>query len=262
MGFIDLLMKKANSFAEAKTEELNKRLDDVQKKMTQAPLELFNNEKATTEKQSRTAKQIIKRFYANYPEKPYVSNDRPKDWIERAEMFPDHSIIPVEMMKRYSDNLLPGHVYMLYWLKKYTNKKVPVYFEYKYGIDFEKEKDFLYSNGFLTDNNKPTDKGETAIQRHYDVIEKHTQPKPSRKVEDISGQILAARNNMIANGFKKYEYIANRNCCEVCAKLDGKHFLISSLKIGVNAPPMHEGCSCSIAPYESRKEYDEWLNSL
>lgn len=86
--------------------------------------------------------------------------------------------------------------------------------------------------------------------------------KRLNKVEDISGQILAARDSMIANGFKKYEYIANRDCCEVCAKLNGKHFLVSSLKIGVNAPPMHEGCSCSITPYESRKEYEEWLNSL
>ena len=71
-----------------------------------------------------------------------------------------------------------------------------------------------------------------------------------RKVEDASAQILAARNSMIANGFKKYEFIANRNCCEICAKLDGKHFLVSSLKIGINAPPMHEGCSCSIAAYK------------
>lgn len=253
MGLFDSLVKKINNMVEAKPEELNKKVEDFQKKITTAPLDLFNTEKATDEKQSRTAKQIIKKFYADYPETPYISNDRPKDWIERAELFPAQSIIPVEMMKRYSDNLLPGHVYVLYWLKKYTNKKVPVYFEYKYGIDFEKEKDFLYSNGFLNESNKPTEKGESAIQRHYDVIEKHTQPKPSRKVEDISGQILAARDSMIANGFKKYEFIANKDCCEVCAKLDGKHFLISSLEIGVNAPPMHEGCSCSIAAYESRK---------
>lgn len=213
--------------------------------------DLFSKKANTAPKaQSRTAKQIVKRFYADYPEIPYISNDRPKDWIGRAELLPKQCIIPVEIMKRYSDNLLPGHIYMLYWLKKYTNKKVPSYFEYKYGINFEKEKDFLYSNGYLNERNKPTDKGEEAIQRHSEVIEKHTQPKPSRSVEDISGRILLARDNILANGFKKYEFIANRNCCEKCAKLDGKHFLVSSLKIGVNAPPMHEGCSCSIAAYE------------
>ena len=262
MGLFDLFVKKANTMVEAKTEELNKKVNDFQNKITSAPLDLFHSEKETSEKQSRTAKQIIKRFYANYPEAPYISNDRPKDWIERAELFPDHSIIPVEMMKRYSDGLLPGHIYMLYWLKKYTNKKVPVYFEYKYGIDFEKERLFLYSNGFLNVNNKPTENGEYAIQRHYDVIEKHSQPKPSRKVEDISSQVLAIRNNMIASGFKEYEFIANSGCCEVCAWLNGKHFPISEFRIGVNAPPIHEGCSCSIAAYEDRQAYEDWLNSL
>lgn len=262
MGLFDLFVKKASGVLEEKTEEINQKVNDFQKKLTTDPFELLNIKKSAPKTQSRTAKQIIKRFYADYPEMPYISADRPKDWIEKAEMFPKQCIIPVEMMKRYTDNLLPGHIYMLYWLKKYTNKKVPSYFEYKYGIDFEKEKEFLYSNGFLNANNKPTEKGESAIQKYADVIEKHSLPKPSRSVEDISGQILAARNSIIANGFKKYEFIANRNCCEVCARLNGKHFPISSFKIGVNAPPMHEGCSCSIAAYEDRQAYEDWLNSL
>ena len=209
----------------------------------------LNKGKATAEKQSRTVKQIINMFYADYPEIPFISNDRPKDWIDRATMFPKQSIIPKKMMKRYADGLLPGHIYMLYWLKRYTNKKVPSYFEYKYGIDFEKEKKYLYEKGFINDLNKPTEDGEKAIKRHYKVIENHS-PKQDNSTEGISKQILAQRNNISKNGFKEYVFIANRNCCEVCGKLDGKHFLISELKIGENAPPMHEGCSCSIAAYE------------
>ena len=81
------------------------------------------------------------------------------------------------MMTRYSDGLLPGHVYMLYWLKKYTNKRIPAYFEYKYGIDFCKEKDFLYENGFLNESGKPTKKGEKAIENHKNVIENHSSEK-------------------------------------------------------------------------------------
>lgn len=75
-------------------------------------------------------------------------------------------------------------------------------------------------------------------------------------------QILAQRDSMKRNGFNEYEYIANSNCCEICAKLNGKHFIVSALKIGVNAPPMHDGCRCSIAAYFDRKEYDDWLNNL
>ena len=208
------------------------------------------------------AKIIIKKFYSNYPEKPYISPDREEKWISQAESFPTSSLVQKQMMKRYADNLLPGHVYMLYWLKKYTNKKVPSYFEYKYGIDFEKEKLFLYENGFLNEMNKPTEKGESAIKRHAKVIEKHSPPKPDRSIEGISKQILAQRDSFIQNGFNEYIFIANKNCCETCAKLDEKVFNVFSLKIGVNAPPMHDGCRCSIAAHSDRKEYEKWINSL
>ena len=220
------------------------------------------NEKSVLSTQKRNTERIIKMYYADYPEIPYISPDRDKKWFEQAEMFPVASIVQKQMMKRYADNLLPGHIYMLYWLKKYTNKRVPVYFEYKYGIDFEKEKKFLYENGFLNDMDKPTEKGESAIKRHAKVIEKHSPPKPERNIEGISKQTLSQRDSFIRNGFKKYTFIANKDCCEICAKLDGKRFSVSSLKIGVNAPPMHEGCSCAIAAYSDRSEYDKWLNSL
>jgi SPP1 gp7 family putative phage head morphogenesis protein len=78
----------------------------------------------------------------------------------------------------------------------------------------------------------------------------------------ISAQILLQRDSMRRNGFKEYEFIANRDCCAVCAALNGKHFPISKLKIGTNAPPMHEGCKCSIAAYENDDDYEAWLNSL
>lgn len=118
--------------------------------------------------------KIYKRFYKDYPEKPFISQDRElnTNWIEQAEMFPNQSLVSEAMMKRYPDGLLPGHIYMLYWLKKYTNKRVPSYFEYKYGIDFYKEKEFLTQNGYL-ENSKPTHKGELAINTHQDVIVKH-----------------------------------------------------------------------------------------
>lgn len=202
---------------------------------------------------SKTAIAIINRFYSDYPETPYISNDRERAWIGRAESFPEQSIISKEMMTRFENGLLPGHIYMLYWLKRYTNKSVPVYFEYKYGIDFEKEKLFLKNNGFLNDLDKPTEKGEEAISKYYSVIEKHTPPKPDRSVEGITKQILKQRDSICRNGFKEYTFIANSGCCAECQKLHNKHFPVSKFKIGVNAPPMHEGCRCSIAAYSERK---------
>lgn len=119
---------------------------------------------------------VYKQFYSNYPEMPFISKDREINtgWIERAEMFPRQSIIPRETMTRFSDGLLPGHVYMLYWINKFsTKKRIPVYFEYKYGIDFVKERDYLISHGYLTETNKVTEKGLQSMQLHHDVIESH-----------------------------------------------------------------------------------------
>jgi hypothetical protein len=50
--------------------------------------------------------------------------------------------------------------------------------------------------------------------------------------------------------------------CEHCSDLNGKHFKVSEMEIGKNAPPLHPNCRCSIAPYEDSAEYDEWLENL
>lgn len=86
--------------------------------------------------------------------------------------------------------------------------------------------------------------------------------KSSRTVISAADQIMIQRDSFIRNGFKEYTFIANRDCCSVCGELNGKHFPVKKLQIGVNAPPMHEGCRCAISAYSDRKEYDEWLNSL
>ena len=81
-------------------------------------------------------------------------------------------------------------------------------------------------------------------------------------IDSTKNQTLKQRDSFIRNGFEQYEFIANMGCCEKCAQLDGKHFPVKELKIGENAPPMHEGCRCSIAAYSDRREYDEWLDFI
>ena len=50
----------------------------------------------------------------------FISKDRElnTNWFEQAKTFSQQSLVSKSMMKRYSDGLLPGHIYMLYWLKK------------------------------------------------------------------------------------------------------------------------------------------------
>lgn len=263
MALLDFLRK-----AQEKVDSLQKKAETITTQIEKDPIKALSEMMNTSTKQVKSckpnlmAKEIISMFYSDYPEKPYISDDRKADWIEMATLFPKTAVVQRTMMQRYADGLLPGHVYMLYWLKKYTSKKVPAYFEYKYGIDFEKELAFLHDKGFLDNMNKPTTKGEKAIEKHSKVIDNHTPAKPDLSIEGISAQIIKQRDSIMRNGFKHYTFIANKDCCDICAAINGKHFPISSFEIGVNAPPMHDRCKCSIAAYEDSKDYESWLDYL
>lgn len=261
MALFEILSK-----AKEKAEALQKKAEAVTAQIEKDPIAALtgivkpNTKQVSTYKPNSTAKKIVAMFYSDYPEIPYISNDRSTKWIEMAISMPKTVLVKRCMMVRFDDGLLPGHIYMLYWLNKYTNKKIPEYFEYKYGVDFYCEKSFLRGNGYLNEMDKPTEKGLVAIKNHTEVISSHS-PKPDLSIQGISKQILAARDNMLKNGFTEYEFIANHDCCSVCARLNGKHFPIAKLEIGVNAPPMHDGCKCSVSSYENDSEYEAWLDN-
>ena len=115
-------------------------------------------------------------YYSSYKEKPFISKDRElyTDWEEQALLFPKTSIIPLETMTRFSDGLLPGHVYILHWIANTHRKRVPSYFEYKYGINFESEKSFLIDHGYLDQDGHLTVKGMDALEAHQEVIVTHS----------------------------------------------------------------------------------------
>ena len=130
---------------------------------------------------------IHSRYYTNYPEKPYISRDREinTNWLEQAEFMLQNTKIdprvPLKNMVRFSDGLLPGHIYMLFWLEQNgAGKRIPSYFEYKYGINFNNEYNFLSINGYIADA-KPTPKGTYAITTHHAVIDEHSPEATSAK---------------------------------------------------------------------------------
>lgn len=49
-------------------------------------------------------------------------------------------------------------------------------------------------------------------------------------------------------GFDEYEYIATKDekTCPVCGRLDGRKYKLKSKKVGVNCPPIHPNCRCTI----------------
>lgn len=75
-------------------------------------------------------------------------------------------------------------------------------------------------------------------------------------------QTEAQKQSFERNGFDEYEFIVNGGCCSICQGLSGKHFKVSKMMPGENAPPMHCFCRCSTAAYSDRAEYEEWLDFL
>ena len=90
----------------------------------------------------------------------------------------------------------------MYWIGKNGQKRVPAYFEYKYGIDFEREKQFLIDNGYL-ENDKPTSKGADVIVTHFDVVEAHSPEATSAKKAQMKFEeadaISIEQNNTLSN---------------------------------------------------------------
>ncbi len=75
-------------------------------------------------------------------------------------------------------------------------------------------------------------------------------------------QTEAQKQSFERNGFELYTFIANADCCPICARLDGKHFKVKDMFPGENAAPMHPHCRCSTAAYEDSATYEAWLNYL
>ena len=100
------------------------------------------------------------------------------------------------------------------------------------------------------------------IQKAFQVTK--YQAERLLRTEMARVQVQASEDIMQANGYDKYEFIANHldgKTCPVCSGRDGDVIEFKKMKIGLNAPPMHPNCRCAIAPYMDREEFDNWLDA-
>lgn len=74
-------------------------------------------------------------------------------------------------------------------------------------------------------------------------------------------QTSAQMESFKRNGFDQYTFLALGTACEICRKIDGKHFDVDKANAGINMPPMHPHCRCSTSAYMDDEEYEAWLNS-
>lgn len=95
-------------------------------------------------------KEKIKELYKNYPEIPYISENR-----DLETFLKNPKLVPKRNMIRTEDNLLAGHIILLWRVNFGTyNNEVAVskYFEYDYGIDAIKEIEYLVEKELVIKN--------------------------------------------------------------------------------------------------------------
>lgn len=98
-------------------------------------------------------------FYADYPEQPYISPNRDvTKWLDVATTDTNWRV-PKDNMYRDDMGLLPGDIFLLYWLFRYRNTDFPYYFEYFFGINPFDEMDLLVDKHLLDEHHKLTPLG-------------------------------------------------------------------------------------------------------
>ena len=82
------------------------------------------------------------------------------------------------------------------------------------------------------------------------IIDKLNIRNKDKNKSEAEIQVQDSINRYKEYGLKYYEFFADTDekTCPICSALDGKIFEITKAKIGVNAPPMHDGCRCDILP--------------
>src|SRR5699024_3482936 len=117
-------------------------------------------------------KFYIKKKYEKIPVLP--NEEECKRILAEFETFPS-VIVPKENMKKLNNGLLPGHIIILWWVNNpRTNKKnIPLYFLYEYGIDFNKQFDFLVSKNYVIGKWIISELGRKTIEKYEYIIRNH-----------------------------------------------------------------------------------------
>ncbi len=202
-------------------------------------------------------KQHAPSYYRDYPESPYVSPDRDmKDWNKKVSMFPD-MMVKREMMIRDDDGLLPGHVYMLYWINKYKNKEIPVYFEYKYGINYNKELEYLKKRDLIDAQNMLTSSGNTVIANNKKIIEDHSDP---------TGQKRALTKKVVTQNYREPEaydafslYTIGNELYHQQEYEEAEKYLLASVNKNNDAPALYNRLAIL---YRKQKRYQDEIDIL
>lgn len=90
-------------------------------------------------------------LYKNHEEVPYISPKRNlKEWLDLVSISSE-SLVPKRNMMRFKEDILPGHLILL-WRIQFgtftTSSGYPKYFEYDYGINAEQALKEVIEKGY------------------------------------------------------------------------------------------------------------------
>lgn len=75
----------------------------------------------------------------------------------------------------------------------------------------------------------------------------------------------AKLRSIVDNGFTEFIFIAepgSSRTCDVCKSLDKSIFKVSDGQVGINIPPIHPNCRCSIAGHVSDDALEEYFKEI
>lgn len=99
------------------------------------------------------------------------------------------------------------------------------------------------------------------FRKHYDGSKEDTERLLRTEMRRV--QTSVQEESYKRNGFKEYTFITiGVAACPHCAEIHGKHFKVSEMQVGKNAPPMHPNCRCSTAAYMDNDKYSRWIEAL
>lgn len=99
----------------------------------------------------------------------------------------------------------------------------------------------------------------THLRKRFGVSQSNAEMLMTTELARV--QTEAQKQSFDRNGFEEYTFLALGTACPICRALDEKHFKVTKMLPGTNAPPMHPRCRCSTAAYMDSKEYEAWIGS-
>ncbi|MDD3340316.1 MAG: minor capsid protein [Lachnospiraceae bacterium] len=185
---------------------------------------------------TEAGKELIDNSYSDFQEKEKNFIDSMVELIQSNRIDDAYRLI----CKKNAENPVPTGM-NVDWMEWYYN-----------GIPASQKSIYLQCL------NSSSNKLSTALAIYCDIS-----GESGQRIKNQYANILGTKNDVLYNlklistiknvdsyinsGIEKYQFLSilDADTCPVCGKLDGKIFKLKDLKIGVNCPPMHDGCRCT-----------------